>query len=47
MNDLVSKWNTFGLLSELSVEKKLVLAPLYEEMISYIVGLKLVDKNFG
>ncbi|MDB4335578.1 hypothetical protein N9994_00785 [bacterium] len=45
--DLVSKWNTFGLLSELSVEKKLVLAPLYEEMISYIVGLKLIDKNFG
>ena len=47
MNDLVSKWNTFGLLSELSVEKKLVLAPLYEEMISYIVGLNLTGKDFG
>ena len=45
--DLVSKWNTFGLLSELSVEKKLVLAPLYEEMISYIVGLNLTGKDFG
>lgn len=45
--DLVIKWNTFGLLSELSVEKKLVLAPLYEEMASYIVGLKLIDKDFG
>jgi hypothetical protein len=45
--DLVSKWNTFGLLSDLSVERKLILAPLYEEMISYIVGLKLIDKNFG
>ena len=47
MRELVSKWNTFGLLSELSDEKKLVLAPLYEEMASYIVGLKLIDKNFG
>ena len=45
--ELVSKWNTFGLLNELSVEKKLVLAPLYEEMISYIVGLNLTDKNYG
>ena len=47
MRDLVIKWNTFGLLSELSAEKKLVLAPLYEEMASYIVDLKLIDKNFG
>ena len=47
MRDLVSKWNTFGLLSELSVEKKLVLEPLYEEMASYIVGLNLTDKNYG
>ena len=45
--DLVSKWNTFGLLSDSSVEKKLVLAPLYEEMAGYIVGLKLIDKNFS
>ena len=47
MRDLVIKWNTFGLLSELSAEKKLVLAPLYEEMASYIVDLKLIDKDFG
>ena len=45
--DLVSKWNTFGLLSELSVEKKLVLAPLYEEMDNYIIDLNLTDKNYG
>jgi len=45
--ELVSKWNSIGLLGELSVERKLVLAPLYEEMISYIVGLKLIDKDFG
>jgi hypothetical protein len=47
MRDLVSKWNSIGLMGDLSVKRKLVLAPLYEEMISYIVGLKLIDKDFG
>jgi len=32
---------------DLAFEKQLVLAPLYEEMVSYIVGLKLIDKDFG
>jgi hypothetical protein len=45
--DLVSKWNSFGLMGDLSVEKKLVLAPLYEEMANYIIDLNLTDKDFG
>ena len=45
--DLVSKWNTFGLMGDLSVERKLILAPLYEEMANYIIDLNLTDKNYG
>jgi hypothetical protein len=47
MRDLVSKWNSIGLMGDLSVKRKLVLAPLYEEMTNYIIGLKLTDKDFG
>ncbi len=45
--DLVSKWSSFGLMGDLSVERKLILAPLYEEMAGYIIDLNLTDKNFG
>ena len=45
--DLVSKWSSFGLMGDLSVERKLILAPLHEEMAGYIIDLNLTDKNFG
>ena len=45
--DLVSKWSSFGLMGDLPVEKKLVLAPLYEEMANYIIDLNLTGKDFG
>ena len=45
--DLVSKWNSIGLMGDLSVKRKLVLAPLYEEMANYIIDLNLTDKNYG
>ena len=47
MRDLVSKWSSFGLMGDLPVERKLVLAPLYEEMANYIIDLNLTDKDFG
>lgn len=47
MRDLISKWSSFGLMGDLSVERKFVLAPLYEEMANYIFSLNLTDKNFG
>jgi hypothetical protein len=45
--DLVSKWNSIGLMGDLSIDKKHILAPLYEEMASYITDLNLTDKDFG
>ena len=45
--DLVSKWNSIGLMGDLSVKRKLVLAPLLEEMAGYIIDLNLTDKNYG
>ena len=45
--DLVNKWSNTRLMDDLSANKKNVLAPLYEEMAGYILGLKLTDKDFG
>lgn len=45
--DLLSKWDNFGLLYDLSVKEKLALVPIYEGMASYIVDLNLIEKDFG
>jgi hypothetical protein len=46
-DELIIKWGDVGLLVHLTDEQKIVLAPLYELMAQHIIGLNIINKDFG